>query len=217
MIGIKGFKLEDNMKKKTIASFVTIFVIALLATACSNNKNIVPIEKGEVKETEKEITSPGEKVLVVYFSPTGTTRKIAENAAGVLSADIYEIVPEIPYSEEDLNYNTNCRANREQEDPLSRPKMMDRTINIGQYDTIVIGYPIWHGQAPKILNTFLESYDFSDKVIIPFCTSHSSSVGTSAVNLQSLTSDTSIWLEGYRFDGTENKEEIRNWLSKVMQ
>lgn len=204
------------MKKKTIASFVMIFVIGLLATSCSNNKNIVPIDKGEVKETEKEITSLGEKVLVVYFSPTGTTRKIAENAAEVLSADIYEIVPEIPYSEEDLNYNTNCRANREQEDPLSRPKMMDRTINIGQYDTIVIGYPIWHGQAPKILNTFLESYDFSDKIIIPFCTSHSSSVGTSAVNLQSLTSNTSIWLEGYRFNGTENKEEIRNWLSKVI-
>ncbi|MFR2740323.1 MAG: flavodoxin [[Clostridium] innocuum] len=205
------------MKKKTIASFVMIFVIGLLATSCSNNKNIVPIDKGEVKETEKEITSLGEKVLVVYFSPTGTTRKIAENAAEVLSADIYEIVPEIPYSEEDLNYNTNCRANREQEDPLSRPKMMDRTINIGQYDTIVIGYWIWHGQAPKILNTFLESYDFSDKIIIPFCTSHSSSVGTSAVNLQSLTSNTSIWLEGYRFNGTENKEEIRNWLSKVIQ
>ena len=205
------------MKKKTIASFVMIFVIGLLATSCSNNKNIVPIDKGEVKETEKEITSLGEKVLVVYFSPTGTTRKIAENAAEVLSADIYEIVPEIPYSEEDLNYNTNCRANREQEDPLSRPKMMDRTINIGQYDTIVIGYPIWHGQAPKILNTFLESYDFSDKIIIPFCTSHSSSVGTSAVNLQSLTSNTSLWLEGYRFNGTENKEEIRNWLSKVIQ
>lgn len=205
------------MKKKTIASFVMIFVIGLLATSCSNNKNIVPIDKGVVKETEKEITSLGEKVLVVYFSPTGTTRKIAENAAEVLSADIYEIVPEIPYSEEDLNYNTNCRANREQEDPLSRPKMMDRTINIGQYDTIVIGYPIWHGQAPKILNTFLESYDFSDKIIIPFCTSHSSSVGTSAVNLQSLTSNTSIWLEGYRFNGTENKEEIRNWLSKVIQ
>lgn len=205
------------MKKKTIASFVMIFVIALLATSCSNNNNIVPIDKGEVKETEKEITSLGEKVLVVYFSPTGTTRKIAENAAEVLSADIYEIVPEIPYSEEDLNYNTNCRANREQEDPLSLPKMMDRTINIGQYDTIVIGYPIWHGQAPKISNTFLESYDFSDKIIIPFCTSHSSSVGTSAVNLQSLTSNTSIWLEGYRFNGTENKEEIRNWLSKVIQ
>ncbi|MCR0337197.1 flavodoxin [[Clostridium] innocuum] len=205
------------MKKKTIASFVMIFVIGLLATSCSNNKNIVPIDKGEVKETEKEITSLGEKVLVVYFSPTGTTRKIAENAAEVLSADIYEIVPEIPYSEEDLNYNTNCRANREQEDPLSLPKMMDRTINIGQYDTIVIGYPIWHGQAPKISNTFLESYDFSDKIIIPFCTSHSSSVGTSAVNLQSLTSNTSIWLEGYRFNGTENKEEIRNWLSKVIQ
>ena len=205
------------MKKKTIASFVMIFVIGLLATSCSNNKNIVPIDKGEVKETEKEITSLGEKVLVVYFSPTGTTRKIAENAAEVLSADIYEIVPEIPYSEEDLNYNTNCRANREQEDPLSRPKMMDRTINIGQYDTIVIGYPFWHGQAPKILNTFLESYDFSDKIIIPFCTSHSSSLGTSAVNLQSLTSNTSIWLEGYRFNGTENKEEIRNWLSKVIQ
>ena len=100
-----------------------IFVIGLLATSCSNNKNIVPIDKGEVKETEKEITSLGEKVLVVYFSPTGTTRKIAENAAEVLSADIYEIVPEIPYSEEDLNYNTNCRANREQEDPLSRPKI----------------------------------------------------------------------------------------------
>lgn len=194
-----------------------IFVIALFATSCSNNKNIVPIDKGDVKKTENEITNLGEKVLVMYFSPTGITRKIAENATEVLSADIYEIVPEIPYSEEDLNYNTNCRANREQEDASSRLKMMDRTINIGQYDTIVIGYQIWHGQAPKILNTFLESYDFSDKIIIPFCTSHGSSVGTSAINLQSVTSNTSIWLEGYRFNDTENKEEIQNWLSKVIQ
>ena len=92
---------------------------------------------------------------------------------------------------------------------------------IANYNRIVLTYidcSIHHlGQAPKILNTFLESYDFSDKIIIPFCTSHSSSVGTSAVNLQSLTSNTSIWLEGYRFNGTENKEEIRNWLSKVIQ
>ena len=205
------------MKKKRIASIVMIFVIALLTIACSNTKNTVPIDKGEVKDTEKAKTNLEEKVLVVYFSPTGTTRKIAENAAEVLSADIYEIVPEKPYSEEDLNYNTNCRANKEQEDPLSRPKMMDRPINMGQYDTVVIGYPIWHGQAPKILYTFLESHDFSDKIIIPFCTSHSSSIGTSAINLQSLTSDTSIWLDGYRFNGTESKEEIRNWLSKVMQ
>lgn len=128
------------------------------------------------------------KALVVYFSCTNTTKTLAEYAENILGADIYEIVPAEPYTEADLAYYTNGRADREQNDPSSRPEISGGIDNISDYDTIILGYPIWHGQAPRIICTFLESYDFSGKTIIPFCTSHSSGMGSSADNLHALCS-----------------------------
>lgn len=104
---------------------------------------------------------------------TGTTEPLAEYAAEILEADIYEIMPEVPYTETDLAYYTNGRADQEQNDPSARPAIAGKVENMEEYDTIILGYPIWHGQAPRIISTFLESYDFSEKTIIPFCTSHS--------------------------------------------
>ena len=137
------------------------------------------------------------KILVAYFSCTGTTRPLAEYAAEILNADLYEITPAEPYTEADLAYYTNGRADQEQNDPDARPAISGDAEDMAQYDTVLIGYPIWHGQAPRIISTFLESYDFTGKTILPFCTSHSSGIGSSDTNLHPL-ADTAKWLDGRR-------------------
>ncbi len=139
------------------------------------------------------------KTLVVFFSCTNTTKTLAEYAADILGADIYEIVPAEPYTEADLAYYTNGRADREQNDPSVRPAISGSVSNMSDYDVIILGYPIWHGQAPRIISTFLESYDFSEKTIVPFCTSHSSGIGSSADDLHVLCS--AEWTDGRRFGG----------------
>ena len=154
------------------------------------------------------------KVLVAYFSATNTTEGIAHHLQEILDADIYEIIPEVPYTSEDLNYNTDCRANREQNDANSRPAISGSVENMADYDVVFIGYPIWWGQAPKIISTFLASYDFSGKTIVPFCTSGSSGIGSSATNLQGLTSDAN-WLAGQRFAGNASQTEIANWVNSL--
>ena len=164
---------------------------------------------------EEQETDMDTKTLVVYFSCTGTTKPLAEYAAEILGADLYEIVPEEPYTEADLAYYTNGRADREQEDPDSRPAISGSVDNMDQYETIVIGYPIWHGQAPRIISTFLESYDFAGKSIVPFCTSHSSGIGSSASNLHSLCPDSTVWSEGRRFEAGTSKDTIAEWLGSV--
>ncbi|MDE7310610.1 MAG: DUF362 domain-containing protein [Eubacterium sp.] len=165
--------------------------------------------------SEQDTEEPGEKqkVLVAYFSCTNTTGTLAKYAAEELNADLYEMVPRIPYTEEDLNYYTGGRADQEQNDPNARPEISGSVEHMEEYDTIVLGYPIWHGQAPRIISTFLESYDFSGKTIVPFCTSHSSGIGQSAENLHALCSDSVKWADGRRFGAGTSKEEIGSWLA----
>ena len=158
----------------------------------------------------------GNTILVAYFSATGTTEQVAQQAAEVLDADLYEIVPEEPYTEADLAYYTGGRADQEQDDPNARPAITGGVEDMSQYDTILLGYPIWHGQAPRIISTFLESYDFAGKTIIPFCTSHSSGVGSSADDLHDLCPDTVTWVEGMRFASGTSSEEIQSWLQTVL-
>ncbi|MDE6764580.1 MAG: flavodoxin [Oscillospiraceae bacterium] len=198
-------------------------------TACGNVPNEeMQIEISEAVNNLKKTVSESDtewsentegnmntKTLVVYFSCTGTTEPLAKYAAEILGADIYEIVPEKPYTEADLAYYTDCRADREQNDPQARPAISGSVENMDNYDTIIIGYPIWHGQAPKIIYTFLESYDFSNKTIVPFCTSHSSSIGSSADNLHLLCDDSVTWLEGKRFGGDTSKNEIQKWIDYI--
>lgn len=130
-----------------------------------------------------------------------------------LHADLYEILPEEPYTEEDLAYYTGGRADQEQDDPSARPGIANRVEDMDQYDTVLLGYPIWHGQAPSIISTFLESYDFLGKTIVPFCTSHSSGIGSSADNLHNLCPDTVVWKEGIRFAGNVSSGELQSWLA----
>ena len=153
------------------------------------------------------------KSLVVYFSCTDTTKKIAEYVQESTGADIYRIEAEIPYTAEDLNYgDSSTRATREQNDSFARPAISGTVSNMQEYDFIFLSYPIWWGQAPRIISTFLESYDFSGKTIIPICTSHSSGIGSSATNLHSLVDGSVTWLGGRRFSATTSKEEVIKWL-----
>lgn len=175
-------------------------------------KETEPLESVSTEEQEADVST---KTLVVYFSCTGTTELVAEYITKILGVDIYEIVPENPYTEADLAYYTNGRADQEQNDPSIRPGISGSVENMEEYNTIILGYPVWHGQAPRIISTFLENYDFSEKTIIPFCTSHSSGVGSSASNLHSLCSESVQWLDGERFASGTSRESIEEWLNSI--
>lgn len=151
---------------------------------------------------------------MAYFSATGTTRPLAQYAAEHLGADLYEITPAIPYTAADLNYYSGGRADQEQNDPSARPAISGGVEDMSQYDMVFIGYPIWHGQAPRIISTFLESYNFSGKTVVPFCTSHSSGIGNSDTNLHSLAPDAQ-WLPGQRFAGGTTRDEIERWIDSL--
>lgn len=156
----------------------------------------------------------GSKVLVAYFSCTGNTQGLAEKIASSLDTDLYEIVPEEPYTDVDLNYNdSSTRATVEQNDNSCRPAISGSVDGMDSYDTVIIGYPIWWGQAPKIIYTFLESYDFSGKMVVPFCTSGSSGVGSSATNLQGSVSESANWMDGIRFSSGASESDIESWMS----
>jgi len=155
----------------------------------------------------------GGKVLVAYFSCTGTTERIAGYIAGNYGVTAYRITPETPYTSADLNYNdSSSRATREQNDPAARPAISGTVENLEDYDIIFLGYPIWWGQAPKIMYTFVERCELSGKTIIPFCTSGSSGIGSSAVNL-SQSAPNATWLEGSRFSGSATRESVIDWVN----
>lgn len=210
------------MKRIISILLLLIFVFGLVACSGNNseNENNESTTSTSEKENVSEKNNTGEnerdnmsKILVAYFSATGTTKALAEYAADILNADIYEIVPQDPYTEEDLAYYTGGRADKEQDDPDVRPAISGCVENMEQYDTILLGYPIWHGQAPRIISTFLESYDFSGKTILPFCTSHSSGIGSSGTDLHSLAPNTN-WPSGERFASGTSKDEIESWLNE---
>ena len=164
--------------------------------------------------SEGRMEPESSKVLVVIFSRTGHTKPLAEYIAEDLNADLYEIEAKVPYTDDDIKYYTNCRADREQNDPSARPEIAGELPDVTGYDTVFLGYPIWHGQAPKIIYTFLEGVDLSRKTIIPFCTSHSSPLGTSAENLHPLAPD-AAWMEGRRFAIGTTAGEISEWVKSL--
>jgi flavodoxin len=179
----------------------------------------VQSDNTDVSESQPEETDAPDaqesKVLVAYFSATGTTEGVAEYIANGLNADIYEIVPEDPYTDADLDYNdNNSRTTIEMNDPDARPAISGSVENMGQYDIVFIGYPIWWGDAPRIVSTFVESYDFSGKTIVPFCTSGGSGIGSSASNLEGLTSGAE-WLSGRRLNGGDSQDTVMEWVNSL--
>lgn len=163
---------------------------------------------------DPEATSEPESsdTLVAYFSCTGNTKSLAEKIADITGADLYEIVPEDPYTSEDLNYNDdNCRANQEMNNDNARPAIAGSIENIDDYDTIILGYPIWWGTMPRIINTFIDTYDLSGKTIIPFCTSGSSGISASVSSIRELCPDSEV-TEGFRGTSSSSNTQIVNWL-----
>ncbi len=155
-------------------------------------------------------------ILVAYFSATNTTRPIAEQIAEITDADLFEIVPVDEYSSDDIKYtDPDCRANKEQNDSSVRPAIVGSIDNFDQYDTVFIGHPIWWSEEPRIIDTFIESYDFSGKTVIDFCTSGSSGISLSESNLKSLSSPDAIWLKGKRFQSNVSYTDIEKWISDL--
>ncbi len=185
-------------------------ILVLLVCACGF---FAACGKGNDDEGKLDLTDSS-KVLIAYFSATGNTEKAAGYIAEATGGTLYEIVPEVPYTEDDLKYYTDCRADREQSDPDARPAIQGSVENLSDYDVIFLGYPIWHSKAPKIIYTFLESYGFSGKTIIPFCTSASSGMGNSANDLHGLTSGAN-WLAGERFSSDCTQNAIRDWIDRL--
>ena len=219
--------------KRVSAALACVILLSLLCGCAGGGASDprptdAPNEAAVVTETPQTETQPGEtaaptddassgetRILVAYFSATGHTAPIAEYAAELLGADIYEIVAAEPYTEADLAYYTGGRCDREQEDPSVRPAIAGSVENMDEYYVILIGHPIWHGQAPRIISTFLESYDLSGKTLVTFCTSASSGLGSSASNLYGLVPDSVTWLESRRFVIGSSKDEVAAWLREI--
>ncbi len=170
------------MNKKIVAVIGIIVILAgALFAACSKTKD--------------------EKILVAYFSATGNTKAVALQLAENTGADLFEIVPKEPYTEIQLGYDDpDRRITKEQEDESCRVEIAGAVENFEQYDTVYIGYPIWYGKAPRIILTFLESYDFEGKKVIPFCTSDNDGIETGLDELQKAAPNAK-WQDGQRFDG----------------
>lgn len=157
----------------------------------------------------------GKKSLVAYFSATGTTRAVAEQLAEVSNSDIFEIVPEQPYTTADLDWtDKSSRSTIEMKDKNSRPKIAKKLTNMAQYDTLFVGFPIWWYVAPTIINTFLESYDLKGKTIVLFATSGGSQWGKTVENLKGSVSPTTVIREG-RVLNNVTKEDIANWVKTL--
>lgn len=207
--------------KKWIA-IILMLVMGLSLVACGRNKESQETStsdegKGSLTEStsDSNVEATETKVLVAYFSATGTTKGVAERIADGLNADFYEIVPEEPYTDADLNYNDNSsRSTVEMNDSDARPEISGSVENMDQYDIVFLGYPIWWGDAPRIMSTFVESYDFSGKTVVPFCTSGGSGIGSSASNLEKLTSG-ATWLDGKRLNGSDSQDTVMEWVNSL--
>ncbi len=174
----------------------------------------IDTETEEYAETTESADSASQ-VLVAYFSATGTTEGVAETLAATISADLFEIIPVDEYTEDDLNYNdNNSRSTTEQNDASVRPEISGTVENWEEYDVVFIGYPIWWSEEPRIMDTFVESYDFTNKTVIPFCTSGGSGIGRSGSNLEELANG-GTWLDGERLQSSVSDADITEWINDL--
>ena len=219
---------------KKLISLILIFMFAAICAGCGNTQAqatptpaaetvindeapLLTQEQDPVNAPDAEESEPeenGSAALVVYFSATGTTRGVAERIAALTGADLLEIIPAQPYTTEDLNYNDrSTRASAEQNTPDARPEIAN-DISLEGYTTVYLGYPIWWGQAPRIMSTFVESHDFTGITVIPFCTSGSSDIGQSDDTLAEQ-AGSGNWLQGRRFDANVSDDTLLSWINET--
>lgn len=195
--------------KKSFSLIAFVFCTLFFLNSCDYLNQNNPAEDSKIDEDNTNIKS--DKVLVTYFSCTNNTETVASKIRISMNSDIEEIIPLIPYTVDDLNYNdTNSRANVEQNDDSARPEIQNM-IDIMFYDTVFVGYPIWWGKLPKIMYTFFDTYDFTNKTIIPFATSGGSGISTSVSEISALEPNAKI-LDGRRFNPSTSQSEIDSWL-----
>lgn len=193
--------------KKRVFCMNLILVFALIAGM------VLPVTSVSATSKEKKTSK---KVLVVYFSGTGTTRDVAKKIKKATGAKLYQIKAEEPYTSEDLDYsNDNCRANVEQQDETVRPKIDGKVKNIQKYDVIFLGYPIWWGKEPMIIQTFLESYNLEDKKIVPFCTSGGSGISGSMKGIEAAVKGAKV-VEGKDLTDLSSKD-IAKWAKNKVK
>jgi flavodoxin len=215
--------------------FLFLFVFLLVCTGCSSAPAQAPSEASQTEapasveadtlppsieaestpqpEPEEGVSKEEEHstVLVVYFSATGTTRGVAERIASLTGADLAEIVPAQPYTAEDLSYNDRTtRATVEQNTPDARPEIANE-ISLDGYTTVYLGYPIWWGQAPRIMSSFVESHDFTGVTVIPFCTSGSSGAGRTGETLGEQ-AGTGVFLSSTRLSAGISDSDLQDWI-----
>ena len=153
------------------------------------------------------------KVLVAYFSASGVTQRAAQALAKAANAELFEIVPEQKYTSADLNWmDKKSRSSVEMNDRACRPAIASNVENMAQYDTVFVGFPVWWYREPSIIDTFMESYDFSGKTIIPFCTSGGSGLGQTPQNMQSLAPSAKV-LNGKRISGNPSDSELTSLIN----
>ena len=192
--------------KKTLLIILGLFIIGAGVVFALQNKQTE--NKGVSNMSDK-------KVLVAYFSATGTTKKVAENLAKATGGDLYEIKPLKPYTSADLDWtNDKSRSSVEMKNHNSRPEIVDDNFSVTDYDTIYLGFPIWWYIAPTIVNTFLEKHDFSGKTIILFATSGGSGFGKTVDNLKPSVSPSEKIIEGGILNGNPSVDKLQKWTEK---
>ncbi len=213
---------------RRIISMLVLVMLCVLTACGSQTTSSVPVSRETSAETASESkeaetapdTEPAEtntdrSVLVVYFSATGTTKGVAEKIASITDADLYEILPSEPYTSEDLNYSDKTsRTSVEQNDKSVRPEIGSDPVEIHGYTTVFLGFPIWWGEEPRIMDTFAESHDFDGITVIPFCTSGGSGIGTAESDLKDL-AGSGNWIEGRRFGGNVSEADLQSWIDEL--
>ncbi len=155
-------------------------------------------------------------ILVAYFSASGVTANAAKTLAEIIGTDLHEIKPETPYTAADLDWNNQrSRSTVEMKDKASRPAIAGTVLDMGKYDVVFVGFPIWWYVAPTIINTFLESYDFSGKTVIPFATSGGSGLGKTEENLRVSCPDSTNWKPGKLISGRISQGEALAWIESL--
>jgi len=198
---------KENMKKLII---ILLSISSFILVGCTNKvDNTTNTNNNEIKTEENNTSS-----LVLYFSATGNTEKIAKLIANVTNSNIEKILPENEYTSSDLDYNSDCRANKEQNDPNARPEIKN-TLDISSYDTIYIGYPIWWHTAPMIIGTFLNSYDLSNKDIYPFSQSASMDIEQFNNSIEFIKNNTNGIVHDGLFASKNDTNKIDKYLEEI--
>ncbi len=208
--------METIQWQKCLGSGLLALALAFSQVGCAGQPETSSRQESRASASQpeqQESESQEGKTLVVYFSATGNTAAVAEVIAESTGADLYELVPEEPYTPADLDWNNpDSRVSREHASPDLRPAIAGEAPDLSGYDTIFIGYPIWWGQAPNLVWGFVENSGLSGRTLIPFCTSASSGFGTSGETLAAMAPD-AVWLEGRRFGEQLDSDAVAQWVS----